>query len=36
MDYLRMPDVLAQFLQSSGAETETNGNAWRLTPHGTC
>src|SRR5271166_3733948 len=26
MDYLRMPDVLAQFLQSSGAETETNGN----------
>jgi len=31
MDYLRMPDVLAQFLQSSGAEADTNGN--RMAAH---
>src|SRR5512135_2169962 len=33
MDYLRMPDVLGQFLQSSGAGVEAETNSNRMTAH---
>lgn len=33
MDYLRMPDVLQQFLQASGAGPESDGPEQRITAH---
>lgn len=33
MDYLRMPDVLGQFLQASGAGPEADSNGGRVTAH---
>jgi superfamily II DNA or RNA helicase len=33
MDYLRMPDVLGQFLQASGAGTDAESNGHRTTAH---
>jgi superfamily II DNA or RNA helicase len=33
MDYLRMPDVLAQFLQASGAGPDAEANGSRTLPH---
>ena len=33
MDYLRMPDVLGQFLQASGAGPEADANGDRITAH---
>jgi superfamily II DNA or RNA helicase len=33
MDYLRMPDVLQQFLQASGAGSDTESNGGRTPPH---
>ena len=38
MDYLRMPDVLGQFLQASGAgpDAEADGGRTSPTPRGTC
>ena len=33
MDYLRMPDVLQQFLQASGAGPDAQSNGGRTSPH---
>ena len=33
MDYLRMPDVLQQFLQASGAGADAETNGGRTSPH---